>query len=312
MSKRVLTGIVFTLAVLICVIPAFVWPWWTMIFVVVLTLLLGLEYHQAMNRIFKPLSRPLTLLSTLTAFAPVVIWSIYSDEHQGWQFLLSTELQNPELASWRTDFLFLTSASVAVSFSYLFFLITISSLVTVLKYDATRLPQTACSLSAGLYIGIPLSVISIYLFAVPNGFRWLIPAIFIPWVSDVGAYYVGSYLGKKPFFNKISPKKTLEGALGGIIAGAVLGGAYFLIAFRGDGATLQDTVPALGFGVLTGAVLAFAGEMGDLFASALKRWTGIKDFSQVLPGHGGLLDRFDSVLFSLPLSLFLACLFYLM
>ncbi len=311
MSNRVMTGLVFTIAMLIVIIPAFVWPWWTMIFLVVLAVIMTLEYHQAMQRIFKPLSLPLMLAASLSIVVPGVIWYIYRDAHRGWQFLQKTELQSPDLATWRTDSLFLLASGVAILFTYLFFLMVISSTFTVLKHGPARLPQNAAALSAGIYLGVPLASITLFLFALPNGFRWLLPAIFIPWISDVGAYYAGTYMGKKPFFNKISPNKTMEGAMGGILAGALIGGIYFLVAFRGDGMTMQSTAIALAYGLLSGALLAFAGEMGDLFASALKRWTGIKDFSHALPGHGGFLDRFDSVLFSLPVSIILASIFYL-
>lgn len=311
MSKRITTGIVFTLMMFIAIIPAFVWPWWTLFFVIILAVILSLELHQALSRIFKPLSLPLTLAASFSLLAPTLIWYIYRSSHTGWQFLQSNELQSPDLAAWRTDFLFLLGAGVAVLFTYLFFLMTCSATLTLLKHGPERLPQNSAALAGGLYIGVPLACVCLYLFAIPNGFRWLLPAIFIPWISDVGAYYAGSYLGRRPFFNRISPKKTLEGALGGVMSGAIIGGIYFLLAFRGDGLTMQSTAIALAYGLLTGALLAFAGEMGDLFASGLKRWTGIKDFSHALPGHGGFLDRFDSVLFSLPLSMLLAVLFYL-
>lgn len=312
MNKRVMTGLIFTMAMFIILIPAFVWPWWTLIFVLGLAVIMVLEYHQALSRIFKPLSLPLTMAAGLSMLTPTLIWYIYRKAHSGWQFIEETEMQSPDLAAWRTDFLFMLAAGVALLFTYLFFVMTVSAIYTILSHGPSRLPQTVCALSAGIYIGVPLSCVTLYLFAVPNGFRWLLAAIFIPWIADVAAYYSGSKLGKAPFFNKISPNKTLEGALGGILGGAIIGGVYFLVAFRGEGLTMQSTAIALAYGLLTGAVLAFAGEMGDLFASGLKRWTGIKDFSHALPGHGGFLDRFDSVLFSLPVSLVLATLFYLM
>ena len=106
------------------------------------------------------------------------------------------------------------------------------------------------------------------------------------WAHDISAYYLGKRFGKKVLFERLSPKKTLEGYIFGFSAGIIL----FLI--------LTD----LGFlkGILTALAVLSAGALGDYFKSFIKRQKGIKDFSNALGGHGGFIDRFDAVIFSAP------------
>jgi len=135
--------------------------------------------------------------------------------------------------------------------------------------------------------------------AVRGGF-YLVMALAAAWLCDTGAYFVGTLLGKHKLAPRISPKKTVEGSVGGIVAATAL---MPLLAL-GYGALMQ----ALGYPVeihylrlmLMFPLLAVVGMMGDLTASAVKRQFGIKDFGNIMPGHGGVLDRFDSALFTLP------------
>ena len=110
-------------------------------------------------------------------------------------------------------------------------------------------------------------------------------------VSDSAQYYTGRALGRRPLAPMISPKKTLEGAIGGMVFGTaamIVGGRW---VFAGT------TLPVL---ALLGATIAALGIVGDLFESLLKRSAGVKDSSQLIPGHGGVLDRIDSWLFAAP------------
>ena len=125
---------------------------------------------------------------------------------------------------------------------------------------------------------------------------WL---IFIgSWGSDTMAYVVGRKLGKTKIAPKLSPKKSLEGLIGGIIGAALIGVIYAII-FRNE---LYSTFsnPILIFG-LTGAIGSVVSQIGDMAASAIKRNKGIKDYGTLIPGHGGILDRFDSVIFIAPI-----------
>lgn len=120
--------------------------------------------------------------------------------------------------------------------------------------------------------------------------------IFFIWMNDTMAYLTGSFLGRTPFFPKISPKKTLEGTIGGIV---------FAMAFATIWGSLTDWFPLWQW-VLMGAIASIAGTAGDLIESKLKRMAGVKDSGNLMPGHGGALDRFDSLLFAAPFAYLLA------
>ncbi len=134
----------------------------------------------------------------------------------------------------------------------------------------------------------------------PAGVHWTIVFLLIVWSGDTGAYFAGKKYGRRPLFYMISPKKTVEGALGGLAAGVVITFLYKILLFRG-----LSWLGILVIPVLVGAVA----QIGDLAESFLKRAFGIKDSGKILPGHGGFLDRFDGVVFSLPLMYGLARLF---
>ena len=130
--------------------------------------------------------------------------------------------------------------------------------------------------------------------AQPGGF-YLLLALGAAWLSDTSAYFVGTFLGKHKLAPKVSPKKTIEGTIGGLVLST---GLLLLL-----GLLYQNLVGvSVNFAVLAliSPVLSMIGMLGDLSASAIKREYGVKDFGNIMPGHGGILDRFDSVLFTLP------------
>lgn len=119
------------------------------------------------------------------------------------------------------------------------------------------------------------------------------------WMTDTGAYIIGNLLGKHKLAEKISPKKTVEGAIGGAVF-AILGSmAYIWIMVLVMTSKMPSPVTFLKFAVL-GLLASVIAQLGDLVASCIKRDFEKKDYGKILPGHGGLLDRFDSVLFAVP------------
>lgn len=126
-----------------------------------------------------------------------------------------------------------------------------------------------------------------------NGLFLLIMALCGAWIADTGAYFTGVAIGKHKLCPEISPKKTIEGFIGGILTTAIAYTAAFSIYY---GFTAKRAVIAF----VTGAFCAVVGAIGDLSASMVKRQIGFKDYGKIMPGHGGLMDRFDSVLFVLP------------
>ncbi len=139
------------------------------------------------------------------------------------------------------------------------------------------------------YIGVPLGL------AVVLRTQWNAGVLLLPFLtivaSDSSQYYAGRLFGRTPLAPAISPKKTVEGAIGGVVAAAVATAALGRYVLPGAG-----VLPLVALGLL----LAGAGIAGDLFESLLKRSTGIKDSSGLLPGHGGMLDRIDALLFACP------------
>ncbi|MEO7252195.1 MAG: phosphatidate cytidylyltransferase [Arenimonas sp.] len=127
----------------------------------------------------------------------------------------------------------------------------------------------------------------------PKGPLWALYALFIIWVADSGAYFVGSRIGKHKLAPRISPGKSWEGFVGGLLSSLLLA----CLAFALLGLSL-DSLPALL--LLTGVTTVFS-VAGDLFESLLKRHAGSKDSSDLIPGHGGVLDRIDSLLAALPI-----------
>lgn len=122
---------------------------------------------------------------------------------------------------------------------------------------------------------------------------YLVWLIFIgSWLSDTAAYYFGRFFGKHKLCPKVSPKKTIEGSIGGFL-GATLGCGLFGVIIN----VYTPEISIIDF-FLIGALCGIMGQFGDLVASSIKRYVGLKDYSNLIPGHGGILDRFDSILFN--------------
>jgi phosphatidate cytidylyltransferase len=140
-----------------------------------------------------------------------------------------------------------------------------------------------------LWVGAPLAHLGLF----PHtryGILLILIAVVGPWISDSGAYFAGRFFGRHLLFPSLSPKKTVEGGLGGLLLTILIVApvAYLLLDF--------GLVKAL----IIGAVVSVASQCGDLFESSLKRILDVKDLGTFLPGHGGVLDRVDSLLFTAP------------
>jgi phosphatidate cytidylyltransferase len=151
------------------------------------------------------------------------------------------------------------------------------------------------TLASALYLGITTSFL-VALRQRTDGFNWALTALGVTWVCDAMAFFVGRRWGKHKLWPRISPKKTWEGFAGGavaaLIAGLVLGVGLVAIPWWQ--------------GVLLGALVAVAAPFGDLAESLFKRLANVKDSSQLIPGHGGMLDRLDSLLFVFPVVTYFA------
>ena len=144
----------------------------------------------------------------------------------------------------------------------------------------------------------------------------LLPVLCFAWGGDTCAYFAGRAFGRHKLCPKVSPKKTVEGAIGGVLGtmlfGVIITVAYSLIADRTEAFTQSNIGVSMYLIIaLLGVVAAVLGIYGDLFASVVKRQCGIKDYGTIFPGHGGILDRFDSVMFIAPfVSMVITAVFY--
>jgi phosphatidate cytidylyltransferase len=132
-----------------------------------------------------------------------------------------------------------------------------------------------------------------------GGLLLLLPVL-VTWASDIGAYAAGRTMGKHKLIPSVSPGKTVEGAVGGLLASMLVAAVYTRYVLH-PAAHLTFRIPPAGVFAF-GALVSVAAQVGDLAESLLKREAGVKDSSHIIPGHGGILDRFDSLLFVLPVS----------
>jgi phosphatidate cytidylyltransferase len=181
-----------------------------------------------------------------------------------------------------------------VTFLYIFILVCLQ-----IYYHQTQIEQTSFAFFMSLIFPISFSCLAFLRTFNDYGLFYVLLAIIIPWTSDMGAYFIGTFFGKHKLCPTISPKKTVEGLVGGIlvsvISAVVTGIIYqnFIIKDNGTAVIWQIALIAL--------ISAPLSVLGDLFASLIKRQYHVKDFGNIMPGHGGVMDRFDSLLLVAPL-----------
>ena len=187
----------------------------------------------------------------------------------------------------------------------LLFLITMLMLLLmfyVFSYPLFNIKEVSLIFFGLIYVAVTFSFI--YLIREKNALgKYLVWLIFIAsWGADTSAYCIGMLFGKHKLSPILSPKKTIEGAIGGIVGASILGAffTYFVLAkfFRAD---LPISLIRISIACGIGAVISM---LGDLAASAIKRDYNTKDYGDIIPGHGGVLDRFDSVIFTAPVLFF--------
>lgn len=148
-----------------------------------------------------------------------------------------------------------------------------------------------------IYVGLLLGHLSL-LRELRHGGWWVLDALVATWAYDTGAFVAGSFFGRRPFMQHVSPSKTWEGVIGGLLFSTVVG----LLGALTVGLAVWQ---AMGLGLAIG----IAAQLGDLLESMMKRQTGVKDSGAIVPGHGGLLDRIDSLLLTGALTYYAAALF---
>ncbi len=176
----------------------------------------------------------------------------------------------------------------------------------LLRFEITKFEQAVTAIFSSVCVPYSFSLMIVFRdihkyfegYTKVDGVYLLLFALFASWMTDIFAYFVGSKLGKHKLCPKISPKKSVEGAIGGVI-GAILLNLLLLFVFKKFFFEGESILSYITVAVLS-VVLSIVSMFGDLAASTIKRNFGIKDFGKLLPGHGGIMDRFDSALFVMP------------
>jgi phosphatidate cytidylyltransferase len=162
-------------------------------------------------------------------------------------------------------------------------------------YAAVATRSTSGTIDA-VWLSEAAERLSAYWDPAPRGLAWVLTVFLTIWIGDSVALFAGRTFGKRKLAPMISPNKSQEGALAGLLASMLVGA----VSFQGFG--LGDWK----LGLLAGAVIGFAGQIGDLAESVLKRQAGVKDSGSLIPGHGGVLDRIDALLFAFPAGYLMA------
>ncbi len=211
-------------------------------------------------------------------------------------------------------YLFIVMAASGISHFYVLFsaigFFMLMMFVSILDYPKHDIEEVMKTIVSYVYGGLFLSFVPLTrCIAAPDDKGFLIYGFFLAWMilicawaSDTFAYFVGVAIGKHKAFPKLSPKKSWEGCIGGLIGAGAAGLLYgFVLIWTGNaGYGSPKMFMVMGF---AGSLF---GQAGDLVASGIKRKYGIKDFGKVIPGHGGIMDRFDSVAFIAPMVYFVA------
>jgi phosphatidate cytidylyltransferase len=179
------------------------------------------------------------------------------------------------------------------------YFIAIIAIVTVLSpyyllFNKTSFIEIGKMLFGGIWVSTSLSfLLALGWVRTPSAYspQLIVIVIALIWVNDIGAYVVGSLIGKNPLAPTISPGKTWEGFISGIILNTIA--AYFVFKITGEYSIIAW--------IILGIIVSLGATVGDLFESKLKREAKVKDSGNLIPGHGGILDRFDSMLFAAPL-----------
>lgn len=250
--------------------------------------------------------RILTAIAALIIFVPFVLYG-------SWPFVLFTyvlatiglmellKMHKLQKHSWSAmlGFLFLWvillpySEFNVATFSFskieviiLFMMLLLST--TVIKKNKFTFDHAAFIFISTIYVGFGFYFL---ILARMNGLNFVLFALLIIWATDTGAYFFGNALGKKKLWPEISPNKTIEGAVGGIIIACIVAILFQMIY------PFEYSIYII---MIVAIFISIVGQIGDLVASAYKRHYQVKDSGNLLPGHGGILDRMDSLIFVLP------------
>lgn len=265
-TTRLISGTVYVALIVLVLVLSMVWGLWVLLSVFAVAGIIEFNRLTGVNRPY---------IFRIVLDCAAAVWLLYATAQYGMAI----------------------SHGLAIFLPYLLYLLYVVCRSTFLPHQA-MLPSLGNSVIGQLYIAVPLALtIRLTLVVDPfssmtqyNGLLLLAIFIFI-WVNDTGAYLVGSRWGKRRLAPSISPKKSVEGSIGGLLL-VLLSAVILRLLLFPELSWLRI--------LLIAAVVAIFGTIGDLFESSLKRRAGVKDSGKLIPGHGGILDRIDSLLLAVP------------
>ena len=280
MRQRVITGIIFTIAVLAFVVPSY---WLSPLMLVFGVIVGSVSMYELIRAFSEGGYRPNSFLVAIGGVTTILIALV--SFFQGTGILVALALY------------------LLIMVPYCLACLILPSVID----KENHLTNGAITAMIVLYVTFPLFCLAVLSMLAPNGWFYMVPALFAAWVSDVCAYFVGVTLGKHKIVPHLSPNKTWEGCIGGAVGCAFVIMIYFGILYYvelGDYTVNIAVFCSLAF--ILGFAMSVMSQLGDWLASLIKRMCGIKDYGDLFPGHGGMLDRFDSAFFTIPMGVLLA------
>ena len=265
-TTRFISGTIYVALIVLVLVLSMVWGLWILLSVFAVAGIIEFNRLTGVNRPY---------IFRIVLDCAAAVWLLYATAQYGMAI----------------------SHGIGIFLPYLLYLLYVVCRSTFLPHQA-MLPSLGNSVIGQLYIAVPLALtIRLTLVVDPfssmtqyNGLLLLAIFIFI-WVNDTGAYLVGSRWGKRRLAPSISPKKSVEGSIGGLLL-VLLSAVILRLLLFPELSWLRI--------LLVATVVAVFGTIGDLFESSLKRQAGVKDSGKLIPGHGGILDRIDSLLLAVP------------
>lgn len=286
MRQRVITGIVFILSVLAFVIPSY---WFSPLMLLFGIIVGSISIYELIKAFTAGGFKPNSFLVAIGGVIAVIIALI--SYFQGTGILVALSLY------------------LLIVVPYCLACVILPSVID----KENHLAGGAVTAMIVLYVTFPLFCLASLSMLVPSGWFYMVPALMAAWISDTCAYFVGVTMGKHKIVPHLSPKKTWEGCIGGAVGCATLIMIYFGFLYMMEvGDYTVNTAVFCSLAFILGFAMSVMSQLGDWLASLIKRMCGIKDYGNLFPGHGGMLDRFDSAFFTIPMGVLLAIIAYLL
>lgn len=306
MKTRVTTAIIFGIIIGFFIIPGF----WSVHFIAPLLVLIAIlapgEFVNALKKRNIELNK-INLLLFYLSFLSGLIYII----SQRYQIRSANRLLRQPGLALTTEINQELTIKLLVLYGICIIILGLFSLfIPLLRDGPSGLKIGIYNIAAGLYISFPLFCGFMLLYTIPIGWFLFVLAITTPWICDSAALYCGMLWGKKKLAPKISPNKTMAGFYGGII-GTVIFYVMLYIFLVPNLFKVNTSVGGTFIIAALAIIISILTQLGDLLASSIKRTCNLKDFSNLMPGHGGIMDRFDSTFFTFTAILTIALLVYI-